>query len=163
MAPEMPAAQTSPESDRLSSEAVLGILSSFPRKPMNTKVGYNFMTQFRHRICIILSPDVRDMTLGRNGCESGNSGRGLFYGNQFCFSLKEDLVQGKVEHSPRLPKNPRWGDHSDPIILLTRFTRKLPPPQDEVVACLLGVMRGRTPLWSESTGFLSLPIGTRLS
>jgi hypothetical protein len=44
MSPEMPAAQTSPESDRLSSEAVLGILSSFPRKPMNTKVGYNFMT-----------------------------------------------------------------------------------------------------------------------
>jgi hypothetical protein len=39
----MPAAQTSPKSDRLSSDAVLGILSSFPRKPMNTKVGDNFM------------------------------------------------------------------------------------------------------------------------
>jgi len=43
MAPEIPAAQTSPESDRFSSEAVLGILSSFPRKAMNTKVGDNFV------------------------------------------------------------------------------------------------------------------------
>jgi hypothetical protein len=34
MAPEMPAAQTSPKSDKL---------SSFPRKQMNTKVGDNFM------------------------------------------------------------------------------------------------------------------------
>jgi hypothetical protein len=38
MAPEMPDAQTSPKSDRLFSEAVLGILSSFLRKVMNTKV-----------------------------------------------------------------------------------------------------------------------------
>jgi hypothetical protein len=44
MAPEMPAVQTSPKSDRLSSEAVLGILSSFPSKPMNTNVGDNFVT-----------------------------------------------------------------------------------------------------------------------
>jgi hypothetical protein len=43
MAPEMPAAQTSPKSDRLSSEAVLGILSSFPRKLMNTKVEDNLV------------------------------------------------------------------------------------------------------------------------
>ena len=43
MAPEIPAAQTSPKSDRFSSEAVLGILSSFPRKAMNTKVGDNFV------------------------------------------------------------------------------------------------------------------------
>jgi hypothetical protein len=43
MAPEMSVAQTSLKSDRLSSEAVLGILSSFPRKPMNTKVGDNFV------------------------------------------------------------------------------------------------------------------------
>jgi hypothetical protein len=43
MTPEMPAAQTSSKSDRLSSEAVLGILSSFPRKAMSTKVGDNFM------------------------------------------------------------------------------------------------------------------------
>jgi hypothetical protein len=43
MAPEIPAAQTSLKSDRLSSEVVLGILYSFPRKPINTKVGDNFM------------------------------------------------------------------------------------------------------------------------
>jgi hypothetical protein len=39
-APEMPAAQTSPKSDKLSSETILGIVSSFPRKAMNTKVEY---------------------------------------------------------------------------------------------------------------------------
>jgi hypothetical protein len=43
MAPEMPAAQTSLKSDRLSFEAVLGILSSFSRKAMNTKVEDNFV------------------------------------------------------------------------------------------------------------------------
>jgi hypothetical protein len=43
MAPEMPAAQTSLKSDRLSSKDVFGILSSFPRKAMNTKVGDNFV------------------------------------------------------------------------------------------------------------------------
>jgi hypothetical protein len=42
MTPEM-SAQTSPKSDTLSFKAVLGILSSFPRKLMNTKVGYNFV------------------------------------------------------------------------------------------------------------------------
>jgi hypothetical protein len=41
--PKIPAAQISPKSDRLSSEAVFGILSSFPRKTMNTKVGDNFV------------------------------------------------------------------------------------------------------------------------
>jgi hypothetical protein len=43
MAPKIPGAQTSPESDKLSSEAVLGILSSFPSKAMNTKVEDNFV------------------------------------------------------------------------------------------------------------------------
>jgi hypothetical protein len=43
MALEIPPTQTSPKSDKLSSEAVLGILSSFPSKAMNTKVGDNFM------------------------------------------------------------------------------------------------------------------------
>jgi hypothetical protein len=43
MALEMPTAQTSPKSDRLSSEAVLGILFSFPRKAINTKVEDNFV------------------------------------------------------------------------------------------------------------------------
>ena len=43
MPPEMPAAQTSPKSDTLSSEVVLGFLSSFPRKEMNTRVEDNFV------------------------------------------------------------------------------------------------------------------------
>jgi hypothetical protein len=43
MAPEILAAQTSLKSDGLSSEAILGILSSFPSKRMNTKVGGNFV------------------------------------------------------------------------------------------------------------------------
>jgi hypothetical protein len=43
MAPEMPAAQTSPKSNKLSSKTVLGILSSFPRKAMYTKVEDNFV------------------------------------------------------------------------------------------------------------------------
>jgi hypothetical protein len=45
MAPEIPVAQTSSKSNKLSSKAVFGILSSFPRKPINTKVGDNFMAQ----------------------------------------------------------------------------------------------------------------------
>jgi hypothetical protein len=64
-----------------------------------------------HRICIIWCPDVGDMVPARKGCESGKSGRGWFYGNQVPFSPKEDLMQGKVEHAPRLPKGintPPW-------------------------------------------------------
>jgi hypothetical protein len=45
MTPSIPAMQTSSKSDRIYFEAVLGILSSFSRKPMNTKVGDNFMSQ----------------------------------------------------------------------------------------------------------------------
>jgi hypothetical protein len=41
--PEMSAAHTSPKSDRLSSEAVLRMLPSFPRKAMTTKVEDNFV------------------------------------------------------------------------------------------------------------------------
>jgi hypothetical protein len=43
MALEMPAEQTSLKSDRLSSEAILAILCSFPRKAMNIKVEDNFV------------------------------------------------------------------------------------------------------------------------
>jgi hypothetical protein len=35
--------QTSPKSERLSSEAIVGILSSFPQKAMNTTVEDNFV------------------------------------------------------------------------------------------------------------------------
>jgi hypothetical protein len=41
----------------------------------------------------------------KEGCESEKSGRDYVYGNQVCFSPKEDLVQDKVEHTPRLLKS----------------------------------------------------------
>jgi hypothetical protein len=43
MAPKIPAAQSVRNQNRLSSKAYLKILSSFPRKEMNTKVEDNFM------------------------------------------------------------------------------------------------------------------------
>jgi hypothetical protein len=88
-----------------------GILSSFSRKAMNTKVEDNSVAH-----------NVGDMVPARKGCESGKSGRGWVYGNQVRFSPKEDLVQGKVEHSPRLPKGintnpeaPKKGNDWDPF------------------------------------------------
>jgi hypothetical protein len=59
------------------------------------------------------------MTPTREVCESGKSGRYWVYGNQVPFSPKEDLVQGRLEHTPSLPKgiiqplgHPRRGDRS---------------------------------------------------
>jgi hypothetical protein len=50
MAPEILVAQISPKPDILSSEVVFGILSLFPRKVVNTKVGdimaHNLDTEF---------------------------------------------------------------------------------------------------------------------
>jgi hypothetical protein len=71
---------------------------------MNTIVGDNFVAHNLDKICIIWSPYVGDMVPTRKGYESGKFGRGWVYGNQVGFSPKEDLVQGKVEHAPRLPK-----------------------------------------------------------
>jgi hypothetical protein len=104
MAPEMPAMQTSLKLDRLSSDAVWGILSSFLRKVMNTKVEDNFMAHNLDTEFALFGVCTWDMAPARNGYESGKSGRGSFYGNQVCFFPKEDLVQGKVEHAPRHPK-----------------------------------------------------------
>jgi hypothetical protein len=60
-----------------------------------------------------------DMVLARQGYKIGKSGRGWFYGNQVPISPKEDLVQGKAENAPRLPKGinttpwaPKEGDQS---------------------------------------------------
>jgi hypothetical protein len=44
MAPEIPAAQSVRNQSKLSSKADLEILSSFPRKEMNTEVEDNFVT-----------------------------------------------------------------------------------------------------------------------
>jgi hypothetical protein len=43
MAPEIPSAQSVRNHNRLSSKADLDILSSFPRKAMNTEIGGNFV------------------------------------------------------------------------------------------------------------------------
>jgi hypothetical protein len=43
MTPEIPVAQSVRNQNRLSSEADLEILSSFPRNAMSTKVGENFI------------------------------------------------------------------------------------------------------------------------
>jgi hypothetical protein len=43
MTPEIPAAQSVRNQNRLSSKADLEILSSFPRKEINTKIGRNFV------------------------------------------------------------------------------------------------------------------------
>jgi hypothetical protein len=77
MAPEIPAAQSVRNQNILSSKADLEILSSFPRKEMNTKVEFNFVAHsLDTQICIIWSPDEGDMVPARKGCESGKSGRG---------------------------------------------------------------------------------------
>jgi hypothetical protein len=44
-APEIPAAQSVRNQNKLSSKADLEILSSFPRKQMNTKVEHNFVAR----------------------------------------------------------------------------------------------------------------------
>jgi hypothetical protein len=68
MAPKMLAAQTNPKSDRLSFEYVLGILSLFPRKRMNTKVGDNFVAH-------IWTPNLHYLESGRG--RYGASKKGL--------------------------------------------------------------------------------------
>jgi hypothetical protein len=104
MAVEMPAAQTNPKSDRLSSKAVLGILSLFPRKAMNNKVKDNFV---EHNLDTEFSLfGVRTWEIwcrqGRATNQENLDEAEFLY--QVRFSSKEDLVQGKVEHAARLPK-----------------------------------------------------------
>jgi hypothetical protein len=54
IAPEIPVAQSVPNQNRLSSKADLKILSSFPRKTMNTKVEYNFVAHNAIYIFVIV-------------------------------------------------------------------------------------------------------------
>jgi hypothetical protein len=72
MAPEIPAAQSVRNQNRLSSKVDLEILSSFPRKEMNTKVEDNFEA---HNGILNLHY-LGDMAPARKGSESGKSGRG---------------------------------------------------------------------------------------
>jgi hypothetical protein len=74
IAPEIPAAQSVQNQNRLSSKADLEILSSFLRKEMNTKVEDNFVAHNLTPNLHYLESDVGDMALARKDCESGKSG-----------------------------------------------------------------------------------------
>jgi hypothetical protein len=79
--PEIPAAQLVRNQNKLSSKADLEILSSFPRKEMNTKVEDNFVahnveTEFALFGVQTWEISGRGMAPARKGCESGKSGRG---------------------------------------------------------------------------------------
>jgi hypothetical protein len=106
MAPEISVVQSVWNQNRLSSKADLEILSSVPRKEINTKVEDNFVAHTGHRICIILSPDVGDMVPARKGCESEKSGRGWFYGNQVCFSRGSRARKGGA--CPKAPQGHKY-------------------------------------------------------
>jgi hypothetical protein len=69
MALKMIVAQTSPKSDIFSSEVVLGILYSFPRKPMNTKIEDNFVA---HNITY--TPKFHYLESGRGRYGASNEG-----------------------------------------------------------------------------------------
>jgi hypothetical protein len=75
-APEIPAAQSVRNQNRLSSKTDFEILSSFPRKEMNTKVEDNFMVHNLDTEFALFGADVGDMAPARKGCESGKSGQG---------------------------------------------------------------------------------------
>jgi hypothetical protein len=103
--PRNPCCVVSPKSEQIIFQGRFGDLI-FLSEESNE---YHNWRKFRaiqpgHRISIIWTPYVRDMVLERKGCESVKSGRGWFYGNQVPFPPKEDLMQSKVEHAPRLPK-----------------------------------------------------------
>jgi hypothetical protein len=104
MTVEMPATQTSPKSDRLSSKAVLGILSSFPRKAMNTKVEDNFVEHNLDTEFALFGVRTWEIWCrqGRAANQENLDEAEFLY--RVRFSSKEDLVQGKVEHAARLPK-----------------------------------------------------------
>jgi hypothetical protein len=64
--PQNSCCAVSPKSDRLSSDAVLGIVSSFLRKPTNTKVADNFVT--------IWTPNLHYLESGRGRYCAGKEG-----------------------------------------------------------------------------------------
>jgi hypothetical protein len=103
--PRNPCCAVSPKSEQIIFQGRFGDLIFVSKEKNEYQSWMKFcLIQPGHRICIIWSPDVGDMVPARKGCESGKSGRDWFYGKQVPFSPKEDLVQGKVEHAPRLPR-----------------------------------------------------------
>jgi hypothetical protein len=100
MAHEIPAAQLVRNQNRLSSNTDLEILSSFPRKEMNTKVEDNFMAHNLDTEFALFGVQTWEIW-HRQGRAANQENLDEADFNQVCFSPKEDLVQGKVEHAPR--------------------------------------------------------------
>jgi hypothetical protein len=73
---EIPAAQLVRNQNRLSSKADFEILSSCPKKEMNTKVGGNFVPYNQDTEFVLFGVRTWDVVPARKGCESGKSGRG---------------------------------------------------------------------------------------
>jgi hypothetical protein len=94
-------AQTSPKSDRLFSQAVLGILSSFPRKAMNTKVGDNFVA---HNLDTeFASFEVRTLEIL---CRQERAAKQE--------NLDEEFMETKLVSLPRrISCKPRWSTPQD--------------------------------------------------
>jgi hypothetical protein len=105
MAPEIPVAQSVRNENRLSSKADLEILSSFPRKEINTKVEDNFVAHNLDTEFALF--EVRTWEIWRRQGRATNQENldEADFMEKVCFSPKEDLVQGKVEHIPRHPKD----------------------------------------------------------
>jgi hypothetical protein len=103
--PRNPCCAVSPKSEPIIFQGRFGSYLRFQGKKRIPKMKIISWHTTWTPIWNIWSPDVGDMAPARKDCESGKSGRGWFYGNQVCLSPKEDLMQGKVEHAPRHPKD----------------------------------------------------------
>jgi hypothetical protein len=112
MASEMPAAQTSSKSDRFSSEALFRILSSFPRKTMNTKVEDNFMAHKLDTKFALFGVRKWDICAGKEGLQIRKIWTSLSFWKPSPLLSKEDLMQGEVEHAPRLPQGYKYKPQS---------------------------------------------------
>jgi hypothetical protein len=102
--PRNPCCAVSPKSEQIIFQARFGDLIFVSKERSEYQSWRKFRSIQSHRICIIWSSKVGDIALARQGYKIGKFGRGWFYGNQVPFSPKEDIMQGKVEHTPRIPK-----------------------------------------------------------
>jgi hypothetical protein len=104
MAPEIPAAQSVRNQNRLSSKADLEILSSLPRKEMNTKVGGDFVPYNQYTEFALFGVRTWEIWCWQGRAANQENLDEVDFMETVPFSPKKDLVQGKVEHAPRFPK-----------------------------------------------------------
>jgi hypothetical protein len=137
IAPEISAAQSVRNQNRLSSKADLEILSSFVRKEMNTKVEDNFVAHNLDTEFALFGVQTWEILRwqGRTANQE-NLDEADFMETKFAFSQGGSRArQGGAR--PKAPQGhkynplgaPRWLP-IEQIILPTPITRK-PPPQDE--------------------------------